>query len=98
MPNASYNDVLERCIQLIARARRVQPETISAESSFEGLGVDSLDLINLSFEVEESFHVEIPDESLSAIRTVDDMAKGVVALISAKAAVPANGCPPGEAA
>jgi acyl carrier protein len=45
-------------------------------------------MINLSFEVEELFDVQIPDESLSSIHTVDDMVKGVTALISAKPAVP----------
>lgn len=90
MPGPTYEYVLERCTQLVAKARRVPVETITPETSFESLGVDSLDLINLSFEVEEAFNVEIPDESLSAIRTVQDMARGVVALIEG-AAVAADG-------
>jgi acyl carrier protein len=85
MPVPPYDYVLERCIQLVAKARRMPPESITAESSFEGLGVDSLDLINLSFEVEERFNVEIPDDALSSIRTVGDMARGVLVLLEAKA-------------
>jgi acyl carrier protein len=83
-----YDSVLERCIQLVSGSKRIPPETISSTTSFESLGVDSLDLINLSFEVEEAFDVQIPDESLSSIHTLDDMARGVVALLSSKPATP----------
>jgi len=88
MQATSYDAVLERCIQLVAKSKRIPPETIRPETSFEEIGADSLDMINLSFEVEELFDVQIPDESLSSIHTVDDMVKGVTALISAKPAVP----------
>jgi acyl carrier protein len=81
MATPSYEEVLERCTQLVAKARRVAPETLTPESSFESLGVDSLDLINLSFEVEELFEVQIPDESLSSIHTIQDMARGVMSLL-----------------
>jgi len=93
MQTPSYDYVVERCTQLISKARKVPAETITPETSFESLGIDSLDLINLTFEVEEAFDVQIPDDALSSIRTLDDMAKGVVALISAKTVAP-----PGEIA
>lgn len=80
----TYEDVLSRCKELVAKERRVAPETITEEMSFEALGVDSLDLINLSFEVEEVFEVEIPDNALKSIRTVKDMARGVLVLLAAK--------------
>jgi acyl carrier protein len=82
----SYDAVLESCIELVAKSRKLSPESIAPETSFEALGADSLDMINLSFEVEELFDVQIPDESLSSIHTVEDMARGVSALISAKTA------------
>jgi acyl carrier protein len=84
MADLSYEAVLQRCIELIAKARRVSPESIGAQTSFESLGADSLDMMNLSFEVEELFDVEIPDEAISSLRTMDDMARGVLALIAAK--------------
>jgi acyl carrier protein len=88
MQAPSYDTILERCIQLVAKSRKLPPETIAPETSFEALGADSLDMINLSFEVEELFDVQIPDESLSSIHTVEDMARGVSALIAAKTAAP----------
>jgi acyl carrier protein len=88
MQSLTYDSVLERCIQLVSSSKHIPPETISSTTSFESLGVDSLDLINLSFEIEEAFDVQIPDESISSIHTLDDMARGVVALLSSKPAVP----------
>lgn len=35
-----------------------------AESSFDGLGLDSLDVINFLYSVEEELGVKVPDEDL----------------------------------
>lgn len=88
MSDILYQAVLDRCIQIVAKARRIPPESLSSETSFESLGADSLDMVNLSFEVEEAFHVEIPDQDLPAIRTLDDMVRGVLALIKRAGAEP----------
>lgn len=84
MAAVSYDSVLSRCIELVAKARRIPPESITPETSFESIGADSLDMMNLSFEVEEQFDIEIPDEAISSLKTLDDMAKGVLALIATK--------------
>jgi acyl carrier protein len=47
------------------------------DSTFEELQIDSLDKINLSFEVEEIFKIEIPDDSLNSLKTVADVVRGV---------------------
>ena len=38
---------------------------------------------NISFEVEEAFNIEIPDEALGTIKTVGDMVEGVTKLRAA---------------
>jgi acyl carrier protein len=88
MESSSYEDILARCIQLIAATTKLPPESISASSTFDSLGIDSLEKINLSFEVEEAFHIAIPDKALSSILTVKDMANGVQQLMSQRASVP----------
>ena len=70
-------DVTTRVIQLIATSKSVPPETITPATTFEELNIDSLDKINLSFEVEELFSIAIPDESLNSLRTVGDVIAGV---------------------
>jgi acyl carrier protein len=78
------NDVASRCIDIIAKSKGISPDTISLASTFEQLNIDSLDKINISFEVEEAFNIDIPDEALGSIRTVGDMVDGVTKLQAAK--------------
>ena len=77
------NHVASRCIDIIAKSKGIPPDTITLASTFEELNIDSLDKINISFEVEEAFNIDIPDEALGTIRTVGDMVDGVTKLQSA---------------
>ena len=74
------NEIANRCIDIIAKSKSISPDTITLASTFDELNVDSLDKINISFEVEEAFNIEIPDEALSTLRTVGDMVAGVTKL------------------
>jgi len=78
------NDVASRCINIIAKSKGIPADTVTLASTFEQLNVDSLDKINISFEVEEAFNIDIPDEALGTIRTVGDMVDGVTKLQAAK--------------
>ena len=78
------NDVANRCIDIIAKSKGIPADTITPASTFEELTIDSLDKINISFEVEEAFNIDIPDEALGTIRTVGDMIDGVTKLQAAK--------------
>ncbi len=78
------SDIATRCIEIIAKSKSIPANTITLASTFEELNVDSLDKINICFEVEETFNVEIPDEALGSIKTVGDMVDGVAKLASAQ--------------
>jgi acyl carrier protein len=80
------DEIASRCIDIIAKSKSIPPDTVTLASTFDELNVDSLDKINISFEVEEAFNVEIPDDALGTIKTVGDMVEGVAKL---RAAVPA---------
>ena len=67
------NQVAEECIALIAKQKSIAPEHIRIESTFEELGLDSLDRVSLAFDVEEKYDIEIPEERLGRIKTVNDM-------------------------
>ena len=70
-------DITNSVINLIAKSKSLPPESITPGTTFDELNIDSLDKINLSFEVEELFSVEIPDASLNSLRTVGDVISGV---------------------
>jgi acyl carrier protein len=74
------DDIAQRCIEIIAKSKGIPADSITLDSTFDGLNIDSLDKINISFEVEEAFSIEIPDEALGTIKTVGDMVRGVAQL------------------
>ena len=78
----TQDDVAQRCIDIIARSKGIPPESISLESTFDSLAIDSLDKINISFEVEEAFDIEIPDDALGTLKTVGDVVTGVRTILA----------------
>lgn len=80
------DDIAKRSIEIIAKAKNIPTDTINLDTTFEELNIDSLDKINISFEVEEAFNIEIPDDALGSLKTVGDVVNGVKRLVEAKAA------------
>jgi acyl carrier protein len=81
-------DLQARVVRVIAKTQRIPPETVSIDSTFEELKIDSLDGINLIFALESEFNVDIPDEDARAIKSVRQMAEGIAQLVAQKAAEP----------
>ena len=77
------DDIAIRCIDIIAKSKSIPANTVTLASTFDELNIDSLDKINISFEVEEAFNIEIPDDALGSIKTVGDMVNGVTKLRAA---------------
>ena len=81
------NEVATRCIAIIAKSKSIPADTVTLASTFDELNIDSLDKINISFEVEEAFSIEIPDDALSTLKTVGDMVEGVTRLRAAQTTI-----------
>lgn len=52
---------------------KLKGQELTEESVFKDLGIDSLDLVDLVFELEEEIGVEFEDEELLQIKTVKDL-------------------------
>ena len=76
--------IQDRVLRLVAGIRRIPIENVSPENTFEDLGMDSLDKLNLLFEVENEFEVEIDDQEAKQICRVSEMVTGVTQLVEAK--------------
>jgi acyl carrier protein len=76
------NDLTQRVISVIAATQRIPPEKISPDSTFEELGLDSLDAVNILFALEEEFKISIPDDDARDIRGVRQMIDGIEKLLA----------------
>jgi acyl carrier protein len=68
-------DIAERVRNIVAERLNVNPEEVTPETTFEDLGADSLDVMDLVMELEQEFDIEIPDEDAEKIRTIEDTIK-----------------------
>lgn len=63
--------MFEKIRAAIAAQLNVPEENITLETRFvEDLKADSLDLVELVMDLEETYGVEIPDEQLAEVKTV----------------------------
>lgn len=76
--------VQARVFRVIATSRRLPLESITSESTFEQLGIDSLDRINILFDLENEFDIAIDDEQAKTIATMPQMVAGIEQLLQAK--------------
>jgi acyl carrier protein len=78
------NDLTARVIDVLTATQRLEPGRVTPDSTFEQLGIDSLDGMNIIFAIENEFGVDIPDDALPSLRSVRDIAEGLEKLIAAK--------------
>jgi acyl carrier protein len=90
MPEQTEAELAAKVIGVIAKAQRIPPETITLDSTFEELKIDSLDGINIVFALENEFQIEIPDEGAQNLRSVRETVEGVATLLAAKPEIAAT--------
>lgn len=77
-------EFIGRVTGVIAKVQHIPPESVTIDSTFEELKIDSLDGINILFAIESEFDVDIPDDAARHIRSVREMIEGVEKLLAAK--------------
>ena len=85
MPDQLGTELIARVTGVIAKTQHIPPESVTIDSTFEELKIDSLDGINILFALESEFDVDIPDDAARQIRSVREMAEGIEKLVAAKA-------------
>ena len=80
------DQLVTRIIAVIAQTTHKPIELFQPDSTFEALGIDSLDGIQILFSLEQEFDISIPDEEAKKIRGVADVVAGVRQLLQAKGA------------
>ncbi len=75
------DEILKAVIRAIAKQKRIDPDTVHEDSTLEELGISSLDAITIIYDIEEDFDVEVPNDKLDKLKSVDDIVRGVSSLI-----------------
>jgi acyl carrier protein len=82
MADGQLDTLSAEVIQVIAETQRLPADSVTLDSTFEQLKIDSLDGINIVFALENSFRIEIPDDAVRNMRSVRDAVAGVSRLLS----------------
>lgn len=80
------DDLIQRVLESIATSKRIPLESVTIDSSFEQLNIDSMDAVEILFALENEFDISIPDDEVRSVRNVRQMCEGVEKLAAAKAA------------
>ena len=75
-------ELTERVLKTIAAAQRIPVDRLKIDSTFEELGIDSMDGVNILFALENEFNITIPDEAAKQIRSIREMVEGVDKLLN----------------
>jgi acyl carrier protein len=84
-PSTSSDDIEQRVLACVAATMHFEPSRVTRQATFEELGLDSLDGINVLFALENEFDINIPNEEVQQVRNVRQMCTGVAKLVAAKA-------------
>lgn len=77
-------EYVQKVIDVIARTQKLAPEQVTIDSEFAALQIDSIDAVELLFELENEFGIVISDEQMHSVRTVRQVAEAVEGILTAK--------------
>ena len=78
-------EIAKKVIAIVATVKQVSPESIRPESTLNELGIDSLDRINILFELENEFDIDVPDEEARSITSVQGIIDRLSTYLQARA-------------
>jgi acyl carrier protein len=92
------DEVADKVIRTLASVKRIPADTIKLDTNLQELGIDSLDVFTLLFELENAFKISIPDDDVRSLRTVNDIVGGIKKLLAAAPATQPPDAPASPAA
>jgi acyl carrier protein len=78
------DELIQRVLKVIATSKRIPLETVTIDSEFQQIGIDSMDAVEILFALENEFDISIPDDDVRSVRNVRQMCEGVEKLVAAK--------------
>lgn len=66
-------DTREKVIDIVAQKLNVDKDVVIKSNSFEDLGADSLDMVEIVMKLEEQFGIEINDEDAEKLSNLQEV-------------------------
>jgi acyl carrier protein len=77
---ASYEEMLKETLEILGKHVDLERAISPKDHIQNDLGLDSLGVMEVVADIEDRFEVQIPQETLSTISTVDDVVKALTKL------------------
>lgn len=71
------NETYARVVGIVTEILKIDASTVKTDSTFESLGADSLDMLEIIMKLEETFGIEISDEQAAQIKTVGEAVESI---------------------
>jgi acyl carrier protein len=81
-------DTLATIRELAAKQFGREPDAVDPDAPVDQLGIDSLGFLEFLFELEDKLAFPIPQESVSKVRTLRELATVIDGLIAVKTTAP----------
>ena len=66
-------EIIAGLAEIVEEVTGIEPSEVTLEKSFvDDLDIDSLSMVEIAVQTEDRYGVEIPDEDLAKLRTVQD--------------------------
>jgi acyl carrier protein len=75
---------------ILVKDYKLDPDSLTLDAALEGLGIDSLGVAELLFNIEDEFRITLPPESVQ-LPTIGDVVRFIDELISAQHGSAAQG-------
>ena len=83
----SKEEIADQVRSIFCKTLKMEPERLKPDARLqEDLDLDSLDMIEVVYEVEDHFNVQIPEDAIAEIRTFQQVVDGLAGAIETKAA------------
>ncbi len=84
--NYTEKEITEKVIEVLADKGSVEKDKIKPDSSLvDDLGMDSLDAVEMVFEFEEQYGIQIPDDVIQGFKYVKDIVGYLMKVLPEKA-------------
>lgn len=83
------SDIASGVIEIVTKKKRVTKPTVELSDRLEDLGLESLDAVEMIFDLEEKFDIEVPynantNSSRTEFDTVGDVVSAIEKLVATK--------------